>query len=58
LRWQRPTILRYRLLEHPGQPSHRDLALDWETFAATPAYSIIPPHRGNLAALDRGGVVI
>ncbi len=48
-----PLVLRYRLLVHPGQPSHRDLGREWEVFAATPAYSIIPPHRGDLAALAR-----
>ena len=48
-----PLVLRYRLLVHPGQPSHMDLGREWEVFAATPAYSIIPPHRGDLAALVR-----
>jgi Methane oxygenase PmoA len=48
-----PLLLRYRLLVHPGQPSHKELAADWEAFAATAPYSIVPPHGGNLAALER-----
>jgi Methane oxygenase PmoA len=50
-----PLLLRYRLLVHPGQRSHGDLTRDWEVFAATPAYSIIPPHQGSLARLERSG---
>ena len=53
-----PLALRYRLLVHPGQPGHRELARDWELFAATPAYSIIPPHKGALAFLARGQTAI
>jgi Family of unknown function (DUF6807) len=48
-----PLQLRYRLLVHPGQPSHRELGRDWEAFAVLPAYSIIPPHGRELAALKR-----
>jgi Family of unknown function (DUF6807) len=48
-----PLLLRYRLLVHPGGPGHKELAAEWEAFAATPPYSIIPPHKGNLPALSR-----
>ena len=51
-----PLLLRYRLLVHAGPASPRDLARHWEVFAATPAYSIIPPHRGSLGALERRGL--
>jgi hypothetical protein len=53
-----PLHLRYRLLVHAGQPSHSELRRDWEVFAALPAYSIIPPHRGDLPALARGQTTI
>jgi Methane oxygenase PmoA len=51
-------LLRYRLLVHSGQASQRDLSRAWDTFAATPPYSIIPPHRGGLGALARGGLSV
>ena len=53
-----PLHLRYRLLVHPGKPSHKELDTEWETFAATPPYAIIPPHRGNLAGLERNSISI
>ena len=53
-----PLVLRYRLLVHPGQPSHGDLAREWGIYAATPAYVVIPPHRQELAALQRGDLPV
>jgi hypothetical protein len=44
------------LLVHPGQLRDRELGREWEAFAAVPAYSIIPPHGRELAALKRPAV--
>ena len=41
---------------HPGQPGQNELGTAWEAFAATPPYTIIPPHEGKLAALSRTSV--
>ena len=48
-----PLVLRYRLLVHPGERGPDDLSRDWQTFARTPAYAIVPPHRQDLAKLQR-----
>ena len=51
-----PLLLRYRLLVHPGQPGQSELGAAWEAFAATPPYTINPPHEGKLAAISRTSV--
>ncbi len=48
-----PLVLRYRLLVHSGARSPDDLSRDWNAFARTPAYAIIPPHGLELAAIKR-----
>jgi hypothetical protein len=48
-----PLALRYRLLVHSGDAERAALDAAWEAFARTPAYSISPPHREELAALRR-----
>jgi hypothetical protein len=53
-----PLHLRYRLLVHQGKPSHKELARDWQAFAALPAYSIVPPHGQELAALKRAAISV
>jgi hypothetical protein len=49
-----PLDLRYRLLVHAGPADPAALDHAWQTFAQTPAYSVTPVRRQELAALHRG----
>jgi hypothetical protein len=53
-----PLLLRYRLLVHSGRAEPGALNSSWANFAATPAYSIVPAHAQEPAALRRESATI